>query len=150
MNRDTLIRYAPLMLAILRIVTALVFVEHGTQKLFDFPAFPPRPAGSGGPPGGPDPMIFTLMHIAGPLELIGGIAMILGFLTRPVAFILAGECAVIYWIAHVPRGGIYPLLNGGESAVLFCFIFLYIVFAGPGAFSLDGLAWRRRPETAAA
>ncbi|HVW92405.1 MAG TPA: DoxX family protein [Devosia sp.] len=137
MNLDNLAKYAPVALAVLRIVTALVFLEHGTQKLFDFPAFPARPGG-GGPPGGPDPLMFTLMKIAGPLETIGGLGMLVGLLTRPIAFILAGECAVIYWIAHVPHGGIYPLLNGGESAVLFCFIFLYIFFAGPGAWSIDG------------
>lgn len=140
MNLDNLTKYAPIALAVLRIVTALVFIEHGTQKLFDFPAFPVR--AGGGPPGGgggPDPMMATLLKIAGPLELIGGLAVLVGFLSRPVAFILAGECAVIFWIAHVPRGGIFPLLNGGESAVLFCFIFLYIFFAGPGVWSVDGM-----------
>ena len=142
MNFDRLTKYAPIVLALLRIVTALVFLQHGTQKLFDFPAFPPRPGGAPSG-GGPDPLMMTLMHIAGPLELIGGLAMLLGVLTRPVAFILAGECAVIFWIAHVPRGGIFPLINGGEPAVLFCFIYLYFVFAGPGAWSIDGM-WSRR------
>ena len=138
MNLDKLTKYAPIALALLRIVTALVFIEHGTQKLFHFPEMQ-RPAGA--PPGGgggPDATMMLLMTIAGPLELIGGLAVLFGVFSRYVAIILAGECAVIYWIAHVPRGGIFPVLNGGESAVLFCFIFLYIFFAGPGAWSIDG------------
>jgi len=143
MNFDGLNKYAPAALGLLRIVTALVFLQHGTQKLLGFPAR--QMAGGGGPPpgGGPSEMMLTLMHIAGPLELIGGLAILFGLFSRPVAFILAGECAVIYWIAHVPMGGMFPLLNGGESAVMFCFVFLYIFFAGPGAWSLDGLMGRR-------
>jgi putative oxidoreductase len=101
---------------------------------------PPQGAGGGG--GGPSGLMGTLFQIAGPLEFVGGLAMLVGLLSRPVAFILAGETAVIFWIAHVPRGGIYPVLNGGESAVLFCFIFLYIFFAGPGPWSLDAM-WGR-------
>ena len=147
MNFDGLNRFAPTALAALRIVTALLFIEHGTQKLFGFPAM--RMAGGGAPPagGGPSELMLTLMHIAGPLEVIGGLAVLLGLLSRPAAFILAGECAVIYWLAHVPMGGFFPLLNGGESAILFCFVFLYIFFAGPGAWSLDGL-WASKPTGA--
>lgn len=116
----------------LRIVTALLFIEHGTAKLFGFPAM--QMAGDA-PAGGLPP----LMLIGGILEVFGGLAILVGFLTRPVAFILAGEMAVAYWMMHVPSGGFFPLTNGGDSAVLFCFVFLYLVFAGPGAWSVDGL-----------
>ena len=146
MNFDNLTKYAPVALAVLRIVTALVFIEHGTQKLFHFPEMQ-RMGGGGGPPGGgggPDATMMMLMAIAGPLELIGGLAILLGLFTRYVAFILAGECAVIYWMVHVPHGGIFPLLNGGEAAVLFCFVFLYLFFAGPGAWSVDRRMATRR------
>ncbi|MDR3471548.1 MAG: DoxX family protein [Devosia sp.] len=144
MKLDHLAKYAPIALAMLRIVTALLFLEHGTQKLFGFPVMSGR--GEGGPPpggGGPGGMILTLMQIAGPLEGIGGLAILFGLFTRPVAFILAGEAAVIYWLAHVPMGGLFPIFNDGEAAVLFCFIFLYLFFAGPGVWSLDGLIGRK-------
>jgi putative oxidoreductase len=118
-------------LAVLRIVTALLFIEHGTAKLFGFPAAMGGAAGEGLPP---------LMLIGGILEAFGGLAILVGFLTRPVAFILAGEMAVAYWMMHVPGGGgFFPLVNKGDAAVLFCFVFLYLVFAGPGAWSVDGL-----------
>ena len=129
---DTLSKYAPHALAVLRIVTALLFIEHGTAKLFGFPVMP---GGPGDHAGGLPP----LMLIGGILEVFGGLAILVGFLTRPVAFILAGEMAVAYWMMHVPSGGFFPLTNGGDSAVLFCFVFLYLVFAGPGAWSVDGL-----------
>ena len=131
---NALSKYAPQALAVLRIVTALLFIEHGTAKLFGFPVMPSMggasPGGDGLPP---------LMLIGGILEAFGGLAILVGFLTRPVAFILAGEMAVAYWMMHVPNGGFFPLVNGGDSAVLFCFVFLYLVFAGPGAWSVDGL-----------
>ena len=79
-----------------------------------------------------------MMLIAAILEVFGGLAILVGFFTRPVAFILSGMMAVAYWMAHVPKGGFFPLSNGGDAAVLFCFIFLYLVFAGPGAWSIDG------------
>jgi putative oxidoreductase len=86
----------------------------------------------------------TIFLIGGLIELIGGAALVLGLFTRPIAFIVAGECAVIFWWMHVGRSGnIFPISNGGESAVLFCFTFLYLVFAGPGAFAVDGLRKRR-------
>jgi putative oxidoreductase len=129
---NALSKYAPQALAVLRIVTALLFIEHGTAKLFDFPAMQ-MAGGPGGHAGGLPP----LMLVGGILEAFGGLAILLGFLTRPVAFILAGEMAVAYWMMHVPNGGFFPLVNGGDSAVLFCFVFLYLVFAGPGAFSID-------------
>jgi putative oxidoreductase len=131
MNLHALSKYAPYALAVLRIVTALLFIEHGTAKLFGFPAMPgPSHAGALSP----------LMLIGGLLEVFGGLAILAGFFTRPVAFILSGEMAVAYWAMHVPMGGFFPLSNGGDAAILFCFIFLYLVFAGPGAWSVD---WTR-------
>jgi putative oxidoreductase len=117
--------YRPHALAILRIMTALLFIEHGTMKLFGFPG----PMGQGGslPP---------LMLFAALLEVIGGILVCVGFLTRPVAFLLAGEMAVAFFMAHFPKS-VFPALNSGDAAVLFCFIFLYIFFAGAGAWSVD-------------
>ncbi|MDJ0387186.1 DoxX family protein [Roseomonas sp. E05] len=124
-------RLAPYALAALRIMAALLFIEHGTQKLLGFPA-PPA--------SGSLPAAFTLSWVAGVLELFGGLLLVLGLFTRPAAFVLAGQMAVAYFMAHAPRS-FFPVLNGGDAAILFCFIFLYLVFAGPGALSLDG---RRR------
>jgi putative oxidoreductase len=122
---DSLGRYQSQTLGLLRIVTALLFIEHGTQKLFGFPAS----AQAGGSLGG-------LMLTAGILEVVGGILVALGLLTRPVAFILSGEMAAAYFMGHMPRS-FFPINNGGDAAVLFCFVFLYLVFAGSGAFALD-------------
>lgn len=133
MNLDRLSAYAPQALAVLRIVTALLFMAHGTQKLLGFPA---------GEMGGVQ--LFSLFGLAAILEIIGGIALILGFLTRPAAFVLAGEMAVAYWMVHAPMN-FFPVNNMGDAAVLFCFVFLYLVFAGPGAWSLDG--YRAAPQT---
>jgi len=132
MNRLT--RYAPFALAVLRIVTALLFFEHGTMKLFGFPVMHATPGtdGSGGSGGLP-----LIMLIGGVLEVVGGFALLIGFFTRPVAFILSGEMAVAYWMMHVPSGGFFPITNGGDAAILFCFNFLYLVFVGPGAWSVD-------------
>jgi putative oxidoreductase len=127
---QSLSKYAPYALAILRIVTALLFIEHGTAKLLGFPAMPGADQAGGGLP--------PLILIAALLEVFGGFAILAGFFTRPVAFILSGMMAVAYWMAHVPEGGLFPLSNGGDAAVLFCFIFLYLVFAGAGAWSVDG------------
>lgn len=124
--------WSPRALALLRIVTALLFIEHGTIKLFGFPA--------GGQPG--PQAVFTFMWIAGLLEAGGGLLVLLGLFTRPVAFLLAGEMAVGYWMAHAPKS-LYPALNMGDAAILFCFVFLYLVFAGPGAWSLDAMMRRR-------
>jgi putative oxidoreductase len=137
MNPENLSRFAPQALAVLRIVTALLFIEHGTQKLFGFP--PSGMAGEGGLP--------PLLLVAGTLEVVGGLAVLLGFFTRSAAFLLAGEMAIAYWTVHVPTGGVFPINNGGEPAILFCFVFLYLVFAGPGAWSID--AMRRRSTVAA-
>ncbi len=123
---NSLARYSPYALGALRIVTALIFIAHGTQKLFGFPA----------PPASGLPAMFTLFWFGAILEAFGGLAILLGVFTRPVAFVLAGEMAYAYWMFHAPRS-MYPLLNGGDAAILYCFIFLYLVCAGAGAFSID-------------
>jgi putative oxidoreductase len=120
---DRLSAYAPQALAVLRIITALLFIEHGTQKLLGFPVAFPFP-------------VEGLLFVAGILELVGGVLILVGFQTRPVAFILCGFMAVAYWMGHAPQG-FWPIQNGGEGAILFCFIFGYLVFAGPGAWSID-------------
>lgn len=121
--------WAPRVLGILRIVTAVLFIEHGTQKLF---AFPERMAGMTAAPE-----MFTLLWWAAILEIAGGTLVLVGLFTRPVAFLLSGQMAGAYWMAHAPKS-VFPALNGGDAAILFCFIFLYLVFAGPGSFSADG------------
>jgi len=138
MNLDALNRYQPQALAVLRIVAALCFMAHGTQKMFGFPA---SQMGGGGFE------LFSLMGLAAVLEVFGGLAILLGVFTRPVAFILAGQMAYAFWFVHVPmmgQGNIIPVANGGDGAVLFCFIFLYLVFAGPGAWSVDEVLKSRR------
>jgi putative oxidoreductase len=115
------------MLSILRMVAALLFILHGTQKLFSWPT-PAQP--------GPPIDLITQRGIAGILEAFGGIAILLGIFTRPVAFLLAGEMAVAYFQVHFPRS-MYPINNGGDNAVLFCFIFLYLMVAGAGTWSID-------------
>ncbi|MGF9564072.1 DoxX family protein [Neorhizobium sp. JUb45] len=121
---DSLGRYRPQALAVLRIIAALLFIEHGTMKLFGFPAA----MGEGALP--------PLMLVAALLEVVGGALLVIGLFTRPVAFILAGQMAVAYFMAHASKG-FWPALNGGEPAILFCFIFLYLVCAGPGAWAVD-------------
>jgi len=123
-------RLAPQLLSILRIVAALIFLEHGTQKFLGFPAAPPNGF----------PAVLSLIWWQGVIELVGGILLLLGLFTRPVAFILAGDMAVAYWMAHAPKS-LYPALNGGDAAILYCFVFLYIACAGGGAWSLDR-SWR--------
>lgn len=127
MTFDSLHKFQPQALAVLRIVTALTFMAHGTQKLFGFPASQM--------PGGVE--LLSLFGVAGILEVFGGLAILIGLFTRPVAFLLAGQMAVAFWMFHAPMGGIIPVANGGDGAVLFCFVFLYLVFAGPGAWSVD-------------
>jgi putative oxidoreductase len=116
----------PYALAALRIMTALLLLQHGLQKFFGFPTISER--------GLVEPL--SLMGLAGALELVGGLLLLVGLFTRPVAFTLAGELAVAYFMAHAPRS-FYPIVNQGELAVLFCFVFLYLSAAGGGAFSLD-------------
>ena len=124
--------WAPRLLSVLRIVSAFLFMQHGMQKLFGFPG--------GQSPGNLD--LLSVMGIAGILETFGGALLALGLFTRPVAFILSGQMAVAYFRAHAPQG-FWPVLNRGELAVLFCFVFLYFAAAGGGPWSLD--AKRKRP-----
>ena len=121
-------------LSVLRIVTAFLFMAHGTAKLFGFPA-------GDTPPPAPD--FLTQRWFAGILETFGGGLVLFGFLTRPVAFLLSGQMAVAYFQSHFPRS-FWPTLNGGEPAALFCFIFLYLCFAGPGPWSVDAALWKSR------
>jgi putative oxidoreductase len=134
-NSETLERYSPYALAVLRIVTALIFMEHGTQKLFGFPA----------PPEGGQPPILSLFGIGAILEFVGGLLVLIGLFTRPVAFVLAGEMAVAYWMFHAPQS-IFPVLNGGDAAILYCFVFLLLTFTGPGAWSIDRQRSMARPR----
>jgi putative oxidoreductase len=116
------------LLSVLRIVTGLGFIHHGTSKFFNIPPFPMQ--------------LNPLLTAAGALELVGGALIILGLFTRPVAFVLAGQMAVAYFLFHAPQG-FFPAANGGEGAMLYCFIFLYLAAAGGGAWSVD--AQRGRP-----
>lgn len=125
---ESLERHRPLALSALRIVSGLMFLQHGTQKVFSFPA----------PARGPFELM-TQIGIGGVLELIGGILLILGLFTRPVAFLMSGMMAVAYFQFHALTGGLYPLVNGGELAALYCWVFLYIFFAGPGSVAVDRL-----------
>jgi putative oxidoreductase len=118
--------WAPRLLAVLRIMAALLFLEHGLVKLFGFPPGAAR---------GLQPLL-SYFGIAGLIETVGGWLLLIGLFTRPVAFLLAGEMAVGYFTVHAPLG-FYPALNAGDAAILFCFIFLYIAAAGPGAWSVD-------------
>jgi putative oxidoreductase len=124
--------WRPQFLSLLRIVTALLFLQHATMKLFHFPAMP-MPAGATPPAGGGG---FSMFMLIGVLELVGSLLLIAGFWTRIAAFVLSGEMAVAYWTAHAPQS-FFPLLNFGESAILFCFVFLYVAAAGPGPWSVD-------------
>jgi len=119
-------KYQPQLLALLRIVVALLFMEHGLAKLFHFPV--PQP-------GVPDPLP-TLLVAAAWIEVVFGALITVGLFTRLAAFIAAGEMAVAYFIQHSPRG-FWPIVNGGEGAILFCFVFLYLAAAGGGAWSID-------------
>lgn len=130
-------RYTPYALAALRIVAALIFMEHGTQKLFGFPA----------PPEGGLAVAGSIFWIGAWIELVGGALLLVGLLTRPVAFIVAGEMAVAYWMFHAPAS-FYPVLNGGDAAILYTFVFLMFVFTGPGAWSLDSIL--KKPKAALA
>ena len=129
--------WSPRMLSVLRIMTGLLFLEHGTQKLLHFPL----PADPGRP-------LTTLLLVQGIIELVGGVLIAIGFLTRPVAFILAGDMAVAYFMSHAPQS-FFPVINRGDSAVLYCFVFLYLFVAGGGVWSVDELRSRRRAITPA-
>ena len=122
--------WAPQLLSILRIITAFLFMEHGMMKLFGFPS-----------PMGDIPLL-SLMGLAGALEVFGGLLILIGLFTRPIAFLLSGEMAFAYFMAHAPQG-FWPVLNHGEPAVLYCFIFLYFAAAGGGPWSVDRLFAQR-------
>jgi putative oxidoreductase len=122
---DRFSKYQPEVLSIARVVIGLLFLEHGMSKLLDFPHGPIQPA------------IGSLIGVQGIIEIVGGVLFILGFLTRPVAFILAGDMAFAYFMAHAPKGT-YPMLNGGDAAILYCFVFLIYFVSGPGRWSVDG------------
>jgi putative oxidoreductase len=121
--------YAPYMLSILRIMTALLFLEHGSSKLFAFP----QPTSLAHP--------FTLEWVTGVIEFFGGAFAALGLFTRTACFLMSGEMAIGYFMAHAPHS-FFPYINRGDSAIQYCFVFLYLVFAGPGPLSIDAL-WRR-------
>jgi putative oxidoreductase len=125
--------WTPRVLSILRIITAFLFIAHGAQKLFSFLA----------PPGAPGPAPYGQIWIGGVIEFFGGLLLLLGLFTRPVAFILSGTMAVAYFQMHAP-GGFWPLQNKGELAVLYSFVFLFLAVAGGGEWSLDRLLRRER------
>jgi putative oxidoreductase len=110
--------------SVLRIVTGLIFLEHGTGKFLGFPHLPQLPP------------VGSMAWIGGILELIGGAMIVLGLFTRPVAFLLSGEMAIAYFYSHFPRD-FFPAINGGDAAILYCFVFLYLFVAGPGPWSVD-------------
>ncbi len=125
--------WAPRVLSLLRIIAALLFLEHGLMKVFNFPA---------AQEGAPNPLPMMLI-VAAWLEIVGGGLVALGLFTRPVALLLSGQMAIAYFLAHAPAS-FYPALNGGEPAILFSFVFLYLAVAGGGIWSLDALV-RKRP-----
>jgi putative oxidoreductase len=125
------VRWMPRLLSVLRIIIGFLFIPHGAQKLFGFMA----------PPQWSTPPIFSIVGIAGALEFFGGLFILLGLFTRPVAFILSGLMAVAYFMVHAP-GGFWPLQNKGELAVVYCWLLLFFSVAGGGAWSIDRL-WQR-------
>ena len=125
--QSTAARLQSRLLSVLRIMAALLLLQHGTAKLFGFPHVAMFDGLK----------LFSLVGVAGILEFFGGILLLLGLFTRPVGFILSGEMAAAYFIAHAQKS-FFPILNGGELAVLYCFVFLYLAAAGGGAWSVDG------------
>lgn len=125
---DFFARYAPQALGVLRIVAGLLFLEHGTQKFLGFP---------GGEHAFSGHAFASLGAFAGIIELIAGALITIGLFTRSAAFLASGTMAVAYWYAHAPQN-LFPVNNGGDAAILYCFVFLYFFVAGPGAFSIDG------------
>jgi putative oxidoreductase len=134
--------WAPRVLSILRIIAGFLLMQHGLQKLFGV-LMPPAPTGA--PQEHGTFQLLSLMGVAGILEFGGGLLLLLGLFTRPVAFILSGMLAVAYFMVHAP-GGFWPILNRGELAVIYCFVYLYFAVAGGGAWSLDRLLRRDRPS----
>lgn len=125
MSLDRISKYAPEMLSIARVVIGLLFLEHGTSKLLNFPHGPVQPA------------MGSLIWFQGIIEIVGGVLFAIGFLTRPVAFILAGDMAVAYFMVHAKKS-FFPMLNGGDAAILYCFVFLIYFVTGPGRWAADG------------
>lgn len=125
--------WAPRLLSVLRIMAALLFIQHGAQKLFGFPVAPPRGM----------PELGSLLWFGAIIELVGGALIAVGFFTRPVAFLASGMCAAAYFLFHAGRG-FYPIVNQGELVALYCFVFLYISAAGPGPWSVDAMMGRSR------
>jgi putative oxidoreductase len=130
---DRLTAWSPRVLSLIRIIVGLMFFEHGSQKLISFP--PGEHAGM--------PVSFSLPGLSGVFEFIGGALIALGLFTRPTAFILSGMMAIGYFTVHAPQN-FYPVNNMGDAAILYCFIFLYLVFAGPGPWSIDAASPMRR------
>ena len=128
MSLDRVSKYWPEILSIARFVIGLLFLEHGTAKLFGFPHSPMA-----------QPAMGTLLWFQGIIELVGGALLAVGFLTRPVAFILSGNMAVAYFMSHAPKN-FFPMLNGGDAAILYCFVFFLYFFAGPGRWAVDARA----------
>jgi putative oxidoreductase len=122
--------WTPYFLSILRVVAALLFIEPGAAKLFAFPVAVM--------PGGGTAPIGSLPGVAGILEIVGGVLLLLGLFTRPVAFVLSGQMAVAYFMAHAP-GGFWPIVNHGELAIVFCFLWLFFSAAGCGPWGLDAM-----------
>lgn len=137
MNFSRLGGYAPAVHGLLRIMSGLLFLAHGTQKFLSFPGG--ERAGSGIALDGPG-------AYAGLIELVTGVLITLGLFTRPAAFVASGTMAAAYFIGHLPQG-FWPINNGGDAAILYCFVFLYFVFAGPGAFSVDASRTKGRLPT---
>lgn len=124
--------WSPILLSVLRIIAAFLFMQHGAQKLFSFPSAPNS-----------EVVLFSLRGLAGVLELYGGFLLLIGLYTRPVAFVLSGLMAVAYFMAHAPQG-FWPILNRGELAALYSFVFLYLAAAGGGPWGVDYLFRGRR------
>jgi putative oxidoreductase len=138
-ERDALQAWSPYLLSVLRIIAGLLFLQHGTAKLFHAPhqaMFDHL-------------QLISLLGVQGIIEVVGGILLAVGLFTRPVAFILAGDMAVAFFMMHFPKGFL-PILNGGDLAVLFCFGFLYLSAAGPGPWSLDEMLFGKRTVAAPA
>ncbi|TCS61154.1 DoxX family protein [Primorskyibacter sedentarius] len=131
---QSLSNHAPKMLAVLRIMAALLFIQHGTQKLLGFPAAEFSPAA------------FSLFWWGGLLEIVGGGLILIGLFTRASAFLSSGMMAVAYFMFHAPNN-FFPANNGGDASILFCFVFLLFVFTGPGAWSVDAAQSRENGQT---
>jgi putative oxidoreductase len=131
-SNAVLATWSPRLLSVLRIVAALLFLQHGLAKLLHFPHVAMFD----------QLQLFSLLGLAGVIELVGGVLLLIGLFTRPVAFIMSGEMAVAYFMAHAPRG-FFPILNQGELALLFCFVFLYLAAAGGGPWSVDAVLGER-------